>query len=158
MIARYFRLTAALLAIAASTALAAGDDRIYPIPEGMARLTIVRSDDVMLNLQEAVIALNGRAVGSLTVGASLRFDLPPGIWRVAVSTRPTAEQVVLPVTLTPAVETRVHVELDPARFPAGSGVAGLPNFIRQSIDGPGDDRQALFRLREVVREIPEGDR
>jgi hypothetical protein len=106
----------------------------------------------------AVSPTPGRPAGQLSRGARLQVDLAPGAWRVSARTRPTAEQSILTVTLKRNETTHVRVELDPVRFPPKGGIDGLGNLLRESLDAPNDDRQALFRLREMVLEVPEGDR
>ena len=158
MINQTFRLLALLLAVTCQPAIADATGVIYPIPEGMARLVIERTEAPLLYRQDAIIALNGRQLGALARGASLQLDLAPGIWRVSASARPGAEHTLLAVILKENSETRVHVELDPARFSTGGGFAGLSNLLRQSLDAPNDDRLPLFRLRQIVAETPEGER
>lgn len=157
MINQPFRLLAFLLTVFCGQAAADANGIFFPIPAGMARLIIERADEALIVRQDALIALNGRPIGNLTRGGALRLDLAPGTWRVSASARPSAEHSILSVTLDAKHETRVRVELDPARFPAGGGIAGLSNLTRQSLDAPNDDRLPLFRLRQIIVETPEGD-
>lgn len=158
MIARTLFLFFVLSISLTGRALAGNNGVIYPIPEGMARLVVERPDELLLYRQDALILLNGRPVGNLARGARLQLDLAPGTWRLSAQARPTAEHSILPVTLKANAVSQVRVELDPVRFPPERGVSGLGNLMRQSLDAPNDDRLPLFKLREVVIEIPEGDR
>jgi hypothetical protein len=158
MIDRSFLLLSAWLLSLSGQAVGDGQGPIYPIPDGMARLTIERSEEPLLFRQDALIALNGRPVGTLSRGAKLQMDLAPGTWRVSVRARPTAEQSVLAVSLKANTESRVRVLLDPIRFPPEGNASGLANLVRQSLDAPHDDRLPLFKLEQIVVETPEGDR
>lgn len=158
MIDRTFVLLVALLVSPANPAWAQGAGAIEAIPRGMARLIVERADELILNRQEAVIALNGRPIGSLAAGGRLQINLAPGAWRVSARHRPGAEPAVLPVALKAGSESRLRVELDPVRFPPERSALGLGNLVRQSLDAPNDDRIALFRLRQVVAESPAPDR
>ena len=158
MINQTFRQFALLLALGCQTAIADSSGLIYPIPEGLARLIIERADEPLLYRQDAMISLNGRQMGALARGSSLQMDLAPGIWRVSASARVGAEHTLLAVKLKENSELRVLVELDPTRFSRGGGIAGLSNLLRQSMNAPNDDRLPLFRLRQIVTEIPEGER
>ena len=130
----------------------------YPVPDGMARLIVERGEDPLLFGENVLVALNGRGVGTLAKGAKLSLDLAPGIWRVSARTRPAATPSLISVTLKANIESRIRIELDPVRFPSGQGVTGLGKLIVQSMDAPNDDRTPLFLLREVVIEVPEGDK
>lgn len=158
MIERTFVVLAALLLAPPNPAWAQGAGAIEVIPHGMARLIVERADELILNRQEAVIALNGRPIGSLAAGGRLQINLAPGAWRLSVRHRPSAEPTVLPVALKAGSESRVRVELDPVRFPPEKNALGIGNLLRQSIDAPNDDRLPLFRLRQVVAESPAQDR
>lgn len=158
MIDRSFLLFAAWLLSLTGPVVAAGPGPLYPIPDGMARLTIERSEEPLVVRQDALIALNGRPIGTLSRGAKLELELAPGTWRVSVRTRPTAEQSVLAVSLKANTESRVRVLLDPIRFPPEGNASGLANLVRQSLDAPHDDRLPLFKLQQLVVETPEGDR
>lgn len=158
MIDRPFLLLSALLLGLPGQLVAEGQGPLYPIPDGMARLIVERSEEPLLYRQDALIALNGRPVGTLSRGAALQLELAPGAWRVSVRTRPTAEQSVLAVSLKANTESRVRVLLDPVRFPPDGNASGLANLARQSLDAPNDDRLPLFKLQQVVAETPEGDR
>lgn len=158
MIDRPFLLLSAWLLSLPGQVAADSQGLIYPIPDGMARLIIERSEEPLLYRQEALISLNGRPVGALSRGAKLELELAPGTWRVSVRARPTAEQSVLTVNLETKTESRVRVLLDPVRFPPEGNMSGLANLVRQSLDAPHDDRLPLFKLQQLVVETPEGDR
>ena len=158
MIDRPFFLIASFIACLSHRAIAADSSGTYPIPVGMTRLTVERSDEPLLYRQDTLIALNGRPTGTLARGAKIQIDLPPGTWRISAKTHPTAEQSMITLTLHANTESRVRVELDPVRFPPQGNAFELGNLLRQSLDAPSDDRQALFRLRQIAPEIPEGGR
>ena len=155
MIDRYFFCFVALLFSTSGYALAEEKGQNYPIAAGAGRLIVERTEEHLLYRQNALISLNGRTVGSLSRGQKLQLDLAPGTWRLSAQTRPSAEHVVLAVTIKENTASHVHVELDPARFPQQGGWG---NLITQSLDAPNDDRQPLFRLRQVIVETPEGER
>jgi hypothetical protein len=125
----------------------------YPIPAGLTRLTIERADDSLAHIQ-SLISLNGRRIGNLPTGGRLSTDLQPGLWRVSVRTRPSAEPSVLAVTLLGDTTTRIEVSVDSTRLPQQSGFWALGALLRESLSGPNDDRSPLFVLREVRTESP----
>lgn len=158
MIERAFFYSSALLFFLSGQVFAEAGKVTQPITQGMAKLVVERSNQSILSLQEALISLNGRPAGTLAGGGKLQVDLPAGTWRLSVQARPTAEHAVLVVNLGAGKESVVRVELDPVRFPPQGNASGLGYLIRQSLDAPHDDRQPLFRLRQIVSDATEGER
>lgn len=148
-------LTALLLSGTYSLSVSAGVDN--PIPNGFARLHVVRAEEPLLYRQDALIALNGRPIGSLARGTSLTLDLAPGIWRLSARTRPSAEQAIVEIKLEANRISRIRVELDPSRFPPERNTTGLLDLVRNSLEAPIDDRLPLFMLRTLAPETPEGE-
>lgn len=115
-----------------------------PLGEGMARITVQRSTDILYLALSASVKVNGIAIGALSRGDVASIDVKPGPAIVSVDTESSPGSFSISFTAQPNHEYLMEVSPRSGSFLPGA----LLGYAGEFMDSAVNEQSGLFQISE----------